>query len=430
MSDFSGIDYVNSFSHSGSPVKDLSRTASLLSELGDPQDDLRFIHIAGTNGKGSIAQMLNESCIDAGLKTGLFTSPFIFRYNDRIRINNADIPGDKLDRLALTIRDAVEKSDYKSSFSQFEITMAIGLLYFAEESCDIVILEAGLGGLLDCTNIIKEPLACVIGSVSYDHTQILGETLSEIATQKAGIIKKGCPCILSSGNEKEVNIVFRERCEKMGSELIIPDSGYEIISCDVTGSEFLYRGINYHTAMQGEHMVRNATAVIECMSRIGEKLGVTSENVKNAIARTQVPARVQVINREPLLILDGAHNPDGMKALAQTVRASGKKRCRAVIGMCRDKNMTAALMEITGCVDEFYTCDGFTDRAQEAGELAQIIKNLGARAQVCRMSALDTACELMETDPEALTLICGSLYLCSQVLSEISSKRYDFCVTI
>ncbi len=431
MSGFSGIDYVNSFSHSGKAVKDLSRISCLLSGLGDPQEKLRFIHIAGTNGKGSIAQMLDKICINAGLKTGLFTSPYILRYNDRIKVNDTEIPDCVLDELAMTVRDIAQRSEYKDSFSQFEITMAIALLYFVRTGCEIVILEAGLGGLLDCTNIIKSPLACVIGSVSYDHTQILGETLTEIAAQKAGIVKQGCPCILSSGNEKEVNDVFIERCEKMNAKLIIPDSGIKIISSNVSGSGFIYKGKEYRTAMQGEHMVRNAAAAIECMLCVGKELKVSEENIRNGLERAQVPARVQVLNLKPLLILDGSHNPDGMKALAQTIRASGAASCQAVIGMCRDKNMSDALRELTGCVDMFYACDGFSERAEGADELAKLIKSLGAGAQVCRQSALKTACRLMKERPKALTVICGSLYLCSQVLNEMSvNNEYDFCVTI
>ncbi len=414
----SGLSYINSFSHSGKAVKDLSRARALMSALGDPQNALRFIHIAGTNGKGSISQMLSEICIDAGLRTGLFTSPYIFRYNDRIKINGKEIPDDELDRLAEHVKAAISSLPCKDELSQFEITMAVAFLYFKEKQCDIVILEAGLGGLLDCTNIIENPLACVIGSVSFDHTQILGETLTEIACQKAGIIKKGRPCILSAGAAAEVIRVFREKADKENSPLIIPNGKLEVLNSSLFGSDIIYNNEQYHIAMQGEHMVRNALSVIECMAAIGRKPGIGTENVKNGLAKACVPARVQVLSEKPLFIIDGAHNEDSMRALAKTVKAAGKRPVNAVIGMCRDKNMRSAVKELTGVVDRFYTCDGFDDRAENAASLAEIIKELGGDAEACDLPALEKARKLMEQMPDSLTLICGSLYLCSKALTD------------
>ena len=419
--------YIDSLSHSGKPVKDLKRISSLLHELGDPQDRLRFIHIAGTNGKGSIAQMLNEICLDAGIKTGLFTSPYIFRFNDRIRINNSDITDYDLAVYSETVKKAAERSVYKNEFSQFEITMALAFLFFLEKGCDIVILEAGIGGLLDCTNVIKTPLACVIGSVSFDHTQILGETLEEIALQKAGIIKNAIPCILSHGSGMVVERIFKQMAESKNAELIIPENDITVISNDISGSEFIYKDVRYAISMQGRHMIRNAAAVIEACYAIKKESGITDENIRNGLKKASVPARVQVLSKKPLLILDGAHNPDGMSALSETISACSKKPCIAVIGMCKDKNIRSALKELIGSVDEFYTCDGFSVRAEDKQALADTITSLGAKATVCKRSVYDTAKTLMEKHPDGITLICGSLYLCSDVLNSID--MYDFSVT-
>ncbi|MBR1423527.1 MAG: bifunctional folylpolyglutamate synthase/dihydrofolate synthase [Ruminococcus sp.] len=415
-----GQGYINSFSHSGKPVKDLSRARALMSALGDPQDELKIIHIAGTNGKGSISQMLSEICQDAGLKTGSFTSPYIFRYNDRIKVNGEDIPDDALDRLAERVRNAVEASPYKAEFSQFEITMAVAFLYFQETDCDIVILEAGLGGLLDCTNIVKRPLACVIGSVSFDHTQVLGETLSEIAYQKAGIIKSGTPCILSAGAADEVVKIFNDKAAAEKSDLIIPNGALSVISADIRGSDFIYRSQRYHISMQGEHMIRNALSAIECMSTIGDKLGITVDNMKRGLSKAVVPARVQVLSEHPLLIVDGAHNEDSMRALAKAVKASGVTPVNVIAGMCKDKNMRSALKELAKAADKFYTCDGFDPRAESAKALAELITELDVPAEPCDMNALDKAHQLMKQQPNSLTLICGSLYLCSQILNDIA----------
>ncbi len=420
--------YIDSLSHSGKPVNDLRRIASLLNMLGNPQDKLCFIHIAGTNGKGSIAQMLNEICIDAGLKTGLFTSPFIFRFNDRIKINNADISDIELAKYADIVRNAAEKTEYKGEYSQFEITMAIAFLHYLEKKCDVVILEAGIGGLLDCTNIIKAPLACVIGSVSYDHTQILGDTLESIASQKAGIIKEGSPCILSSGNEETVEKIFAYTAEQKNTKLIIPSNVSSVLKKDISGSEFIYKANKYRISMQGEHMIRNACAVIEASYTIKDRLGLTDENIRNGLEKACVPARVQVLSKQPLVILDGAHNPDGMSALASTIRACGKSPCKAVIGMCRDKNIESALKNLIDVVDCFYTCDGFSERAENKVKLAETLRNLGADAKPCEKSISDTVNELVRGETDSLILICGSLYLCSEILTK--SYMYDFSVTI
>ena len=420
--------YINSLSHSGKPVKDLKRIASLLHDLGDPQDRLRFIHIAGTNGKGSIAQMLNEICIDAGLRTGLFTSPYIFRFNDRIRIDNTDISDSDLAKYADTVKKAAESSPYVNEFSQFEITMSIAFLYYLDKDCDIVVLEAGIGGLLDCTNIIKSPLACVIGSVSFDHTQILGDTIEEIASQKAGIIKEGSPCILSSGSGTSVERIFSETAKKVNSPLTIPDESFKTVKNGISGSEFLYKGQEYRVSMQGKHMIRNACAVIEVCNAVKDKLGLSEENIRNGLKKAVVPARVQVLSEKPLLLLDGAHNPDGMAALAETIQSCGKRPCKAVIGMCRDKNIISALEKLTGTVDEFFTCDGFSDRAESREKLAEVLCSLGAKASPCRDGIYETVKELMHSNSEGITLICGSLYLCSEILTK--NYIYDFSVTI
>ena len=240
--DIDELEFINSFSHSGKPVKDLSRIKALLSDLGDPQDSLKFVHIAGTNGKGSMAQMFSEVFQCAGLKTGLFTSPYIISYTDRIKINGIDIPKPALAKMAKRVKAVTDMHCDRENFSQFEITTAIAFLYFAEENCDIVVLETGLGGLLDSTNVIKTPVLTVIGSVDFDHTAILGDTLEKIAYQKAGIIKPHCPCVLSAGNDMKVIRTVREQAVKNLSQLVIPDiNQLKLISCDVFGSKFEFK---------------------------------------------------------------------------------------------------------------------------------------------------------------------------------------------
>ena len=414
-SERSGMDFINGFSHSGKPVKDLGRIRRLLGALGDPQDKLDFVHIAGTNGKGSVAEMFNRIFISAGLKTGCFTSPFILRYNDRIRIDGCDIPDGELAQIAEKVRAAVIKLPEKDEFSQFEITQAIAFLYFVKHAVDIVVLETGLGGLLDCTNVISSPLLTVITTIDLDHTAILGGTVAQIAAQKAGIIKPGVPCVLSADNPSDAVAVVRNAAQANGSELIIPDiSGVRITSADCLGSHFEYRGHSYTLSMGGAHQVKNALSVIEGCRLLADKLGLSQLNIEYGIEKAVLPARVEVLCKKPLTILDGAHNPDGLSALAK-VLAECKQRCYAIIGMCADKNIDNAVQKLIPFVEQFYTVDGFSDRALGRSELADRINSLGGKAQPCGLPINVQIKALQKTHPNDLILICGSLYLAAEV---------------
>ena len=417
-SEKSGIDFINTFSHSGKPVKDLSRIKRLLGTLGDPQDSLRFVHIAGTNGKGSAAEMFNRVFIEAGLKTGCFTSPYIVRYNDRIRINGCDIPDSELSQLAQRVKTALETFPESKELSQFEITQAIAFLYFAQQKCDIVVLETGLGGLLDCTNVIAAPLLTVIMTVDLDHTAILGNTVAEIAAQKAGIIKPGVPCVLSAYNSQEAVNVVSDTARQKHSRLVIPDtSRLSIKRCGLDGSEFVYCGKSYSLSMGGLHQITNALSVIEGCELLKEQLGLNGEAITSGITKAVLPARVEILCTDPLTVLDGAHNPDGIGALARVISGCGKK-CRAIIGMCRDKNIDGAVHKLIPLVEEFYTVDGFSDRAIGAKELAIKLITLGGSAHPCELPLNEQIKALQTAFPDEMILVCGSLYLAAQVKAE------------
>lgn len=422
-SNASGIEFINSFTHSGKPVKDLGRIKRLLDSLGRPQDSLNFVHIAGTNGKGSACEMFSRVFIRAGLKTGCFTSPFILRYNDRIRIGGQDIPDSELCALADKVRTVVEVSPDKDSFSQFEITQAIAFLYFAQQKCDIVVLETGLGGLLDCTNVITNPLLTVITTIDLDHTAILGDTVAQIAAQKAGIIKPHVPCVLSANNPTDAVRVVSEAAAEKNSELIIPDiNSASITSLDCFGSQFDYKGNSYTLSMGGKHQIINALSVIEGCGSLKDKLPLDDSMIAQGISEAVLPARVEVLCKKPLTILDGAHNPDGLRALASVLKDC-KTPCRAIIGMCRDKNIDGAVSKLIPYVNEFFTVDGFSDRAIDKGELAKKIASLGGKAKVCKMQLAQQVRALQKAYPNGITLICGSLYLAAHLKSEIKKAE-------
>lgn len=412
-------EYLERFSRLGKRVAGLERARALMKALGSPQDSLRFIHVTGTNGKGSICEMLSGAFTAAGYRTGLFTSPYITEYNDRIRINGTNISDGELHSLLPRIRAAAEESGYGRDFSQFEITMAAGLIYFKKCGCDIVILEAGLGGLLDCTNIIKDNVCSVIGSIGLDHTAILGDTVEQIAFQKAGIIKEGCPCILSPCNDESAVKVFKRQAKEKNALLLIPDMR-EIKITD-TGFEYLaknrYRG-HYSPAMAGEHQVRNAAAVISACIVAGTAAGkgfdLPPEAVKAGIESARLHGRAEIISRRPLIISDGGHNPDAAKALRQVMSGFYKKgeRFTAVIGMSEDKNIKEYIRTVMPYIERFIPVDDFSDRAKNAKELSEIIKSCGGEVMPV-MQTENAVSALFSSDSAGL--ICGSLYLVSAV---------------
>lgn len=399
----------------GKKVENLSRIEGLMNSLDNPQNKLKFIHIAGTNGKGSTAEMFSRILIAHNMSVGTFTSPFILVYNDRIRINLQNIGNDDLNRLKKIVMDKVEISPEKDNFSQFEITMAIALLYFAEQKCDIVVFETGLGGLLDCTNII-EPMLSVITTVDFDHMDILGRTIEEIAYQKAGIIKDNVPCVIGPSIKGKALEVIVKTAEGCGSKLVQPNINDIAVSESKIGhTDFVYKNCKYVCGMYGRHQLENAVTVIEGINLLNKfyDIGVNDEEVAEGIKNAVVMGRVQIINKEPLIIVDGSHNPEGMKALGDVLKSIDKKDkpIKAVIGMCSDKNISNAVINIIPYVSDFITVDGFSPRAEEKQVLADIINGLGGNAGASEKNVRDTINEFIKSKKDGIYLICGSLFL-------------------
>ncbi|MFT3951118.1 MAG: folylpolyglutamate synthase/dihydrofolate synthase family protein [Oscillospiraceae bacterium] len=421
QSNFShALNFVNSFSKSGKPVRDLSRIAALLERLGNPHKALRFIHIAGTNGKGSCAQMFAEIYTGASFRTGLSTSPYMIEYADRIRVDGANIPPAALERHAWTVEAALEADPARGDYSQFEITMAIGLLHFLQRNCELVVFEAGLGGLMDSTNVIPPPLLTVITSVSLDHTAILGNTLSEIAAQKAGILKPGSPCVLSAGNPADAVNVIAARAEQVGAKLLVPnEKALTIDRIDLFGTMFSYRGRRYRTRMTGLHQITNALTVIEgaaLLSQMHRDLAVSGEQICAGIAKAAVCARTEVLSRDPLVILDGGHNEGGFAALAAVLQTLGGAPVTVFVGMLSDKNAAQALAKLVPLASEFICTDGFYPNAAPKETLCALIASLGGTARCCGEleSELEQAITAGKGGGRAF-VICGSLYLCAAV---------------
>lgn len=412
------MGFINSFTKAGNPVKDLSRISGLLDILGNPQDKLKCIHIAGTNGKGSVAQMCTEILIASGYKTATYTSPYIIEYRDRIRINNEFIPKDRLCEYAYRLYCVLSGDEKKDSYSQFEISTAIAFMYFSDEKVDVVVLETGIGGLLDSTNVINKCLVSIIVSVAFDHMAVLGDTLTEIATQKAGIIKKDCPCVLSCCNKSETISVVRKKAEEMNSSLVIPEKNdIQLLSEKLVGSEFRYKGNRYHTAMAGKHQVRNAVTVIEAMDFL-KKQGyeISDRSIRIGLSTAKVCARTEIINTDPLIILDGCHNPDGMKALSELLSGIENKNIYAVVGMLKNKNIKESIKQIVPYINQFYCLGSFYNNSESSDDLAKLINSLGKSAEPL-YNLSDTISIISKLKKDDVLIVCGSLYLVSELRS-------------
>ncbi len=416
---FNVQEFINSFSHSGKKVTNLSRISKLLERLDNPHKEQRFVHIAGTNGKGSTLEYMSQVLIDAGYKTGQFTSPFIEQYNDRIRVNGKDIPDEILERLCLRVKEKLSDK----CFSQFEITFSIALLYFLEEHCDIIFLETGIGGLLDATNIIKNPIASVITSVSLDHTQLLGNTVEKIVLQKAGIIKRKCSVVMAYDNEESSFGIVSNIADRMESLMIIPKkSECIIIEENISGSEFVYKGERYRVNMCGRHQISNAVTAIEtCRLMVKNGFEITSDNIKNGLKNAKVKLRIEKLCDEPVVIADGGHNISGVDSLIDMI-GNEHKNIIGIVGMVSGKSVDYAAKKLSDILDIAICADGYIENNIPAEELKNYFScpcQTGNYSQ-----ALETAVEIAQKS-DSIILICGSLYLASAVRREFFEKYYE-----
>lgn len=408
--------FVDSFTHSGAPVETLDRTAALLSSIGSPQEKLRFIHIAGTNGKGSVSEYCSRVLTACGYRTGTLTSPYIRHYRDRIRLNLEDIPKDAFCRICETVAGAVADFPY----SQFEITMAISFLYFAQEQADIVVLETGIGGSVDSTNIIALPLVSVITAVSMDHMVLLGNTIQEIAAQKAGILKTGSEAVFSADSKPEALRILKETAETKQCPYHIPAmSDCQVARCDLTGSQFTYQGADYTLSMGGRHQISNALTVLETLKVLRTKgFVLPEETVQRALAETSVPARIQILQREPLVILDGGHNADGVGALVRAISESGIDSWIGICGMMAGKDRDAAAFQLALVLSRVLCVDGFAEGAVSADELTASFVRQHAMAQPTELGKALTYALKWAKGSHGAVVICGSLYLANHYLKE------------
>ena len=411
------LSYIHSICWKGSKLG-LDRTRELLGKLNDPQKELKFIHIAGTNGKGSTAAMLSSILEEAGYRVGLYTSPFINRFNERMQVNHQPIPDEELAALTEYVRPYADAM--ADSPTEFELITALAMVWFARQKCDIVVLEVGMGGELDSTNIIDVPEAAVIAAMGLDHVKELGPTMADIARAKAGIIKEGGR-VVSYGGNPEADEVIAAVCRARNASLCQPDFS-AIVPGDFSleGQTFSYKGWRgLRIPLVGAYQMNNAAVVLETVEVLRQWGWIISdEAVRQGLADTRWPARFEVLRRDPVFIVDGGHNPHGIRATAESLsRLFPGRKITFVTGVMADKDVEHILGLIVPLADQFFTVRPDNPRAMDAGELAARIEAMGAKATACASVRDGVDRAIQAEGPHGVACALGSLYMSGEVRS-------------
>lgn len=403
----------------------LENSFKLLELLGNPQDKLKFVHVAGTNGKGSVCSFISNTLKEQGYKVGLYTSPYLEDFTERIRLNGENIPKEDVARIVTLMKDKIEIM-VQEGFAyptEFEIETAMAFYYYYEQKSDYVVLEVGLGGRFDATNVIKTPLASVIVSLSLDHIGILGDTLGKIAYEKAGIIKEDGITVVYK-QEKEAEDVIKEVCkgknnkyvEANFNDMVIKksDINSQIFDCIILGEKFK----NMEISLIGEHQVNNAILALTVIKVLKDirKVEISEDSIRKGLLETKWPGRIEKIKDNPTFIIDGAHNEDGAKSLSKALEKHFKdKKMTLLIGMLKDKDIDSVLEILMDKFDKVITTTPNSDRAISCEELKEKIeKYVEDVTAICDID--DAVKYVLENAKEDEVIIsAGSLYMIGTV---------------
>ncbi len=395
------IEYIHSIPKFRRPLGN-ANLSRLLGALGNPQKKLKFIHIAGTNGKGSVAAMTAEILKRSGYRTGLFTSPYIEVFNERIRINGEYIPDEVLAEYATRVKTVMEEAD--APVSEFAFVTAAAFLYFYERGCDFTALEVGMGGRLDATNVIEKSLVSVICKIGLDHTQYLGNTIEEITREKCGIIKKG-GAVVSYPNEETANIIKLAASEN-GAELVFAGK------TEKTKDGFLYNGKKYPLALRGTYQPQNAAVTLETIGMLRKRgVDIPDRAVYEGLSEVRWAARFEYIAEN--IIIDGAHNIDGVRALKDSL-LSLDRGVTLVIAMMEDKDYESCIREILPAAKRVLATQLDTPRCLEAEKICQIARGMKVPCSV-NTNPADAVREAVAVSGGDIVCVCGSLYLAGEV---------------
>lgn len=409
------LTYIHSVCWKGS-IPGLGRTQELLQKMGNPQNQLQFVHIAGTNGKGSTAAMTASILRKAGYRTGLYTSPYIFRFHERMQVDGQCISDDELAEITEFVKPLAESMEDHPT--EFELVTCIAMEYFKRHHCDVVSLEVGMGGELDSTNVIQSPLVAVLTNIGLDHTEFLGDTLEKICETKSKIIKPGTIAV-TYREKPSVEAVIEARCREVGAQWMPADfDAIHLISASLEGQIFDWGPYEkLHLPLLGQHQLYNAAVVLTIVNALREKgLVISDEAVRTGIASVSWPGRFELVARNPLFIVDGGHNPQCIEALVHNVRDYLNGRTLTVLtGVLADKDysdMYADMAQYAAC---FVTVTPPNPRALEAKDLAAYLSRYGKPVQAAETVEAGVALAKELAGPEGVVLAYGSLYMVGDI---------------
>jgi len=416
MDAVSAIEYIEKYTWSSTKLG-LDRTIELLDKMGNPQDKLKFVHVAGTNGKGSTCAMLSSILEKSGYTVGLYTSPYILKFNERMQVNGNEISDEKLAQITSEVIPLAESMEDHPS--QFELVTAIAMQYFLDSKCDIVVLEVGLGGELDSTNVIKNPECSVICNMGLEHTEYLGNTLSEIAKAKAGIIKKSRPVVCYKSDDEALN-VFEEFAKRLECSMKVADfSSIELLSNSLEGQFFNYKSYNnLRISLLGMHQLRNAAVVLETVDVLKNAgWNISDNSVREGLDRAKWAARFEILSSKPAVVVDGAHNPQCAEALSEAMKSYlPGKNSTFLMGVLKDKDYNAIIDYLVPYAKSFVCVTPDSPRAMTAEELAQLLKAKGETAVACDSISQGADIAMKSGNP---VVACGSLYMAGIARKEL-----------
>ena len=394
----------------------LTRTIELLDLLGNPQDSLRFIHVAGTNGKGSTCAMLASILQASGYRTGLYTSPYVNRFNERIAINGSPISDNDLVDLFAALRPIADKMPDQPS--EFELITCAAMLYFKMQKCDIVVLEVGMGGEFDSTNVIHTPILSVITAMGFDHMKYLGNTMKEIASAKAGIIKPNGVTVIYGGNA-EADEVFHATCNEKHNRLVVTDHSQLVdYSHTLHGHDFSF-GPFLHVKLPliGSHQIKNAAVVLTAVKEMKHAgLVIPDAAVYSGMAAVKWPARMELLSEAPVFLLDGGHNPHGFRAAVDTMRELfPRRKIICMMGVMADKDHSEMIQILMPKVKFFVCVCPNSPRSMDSEALAGEIRNLGGKAVSAGTVQNGVQSILKHAKEKDVLLAIGSLYMAGDI---------------
>lgn len=413
------LSYIHAVTWKGSRPG-LERITELCERLGHPEDSLKFIHVAGTNGKGSTCRMLASILEKAGYRVGLFTSPYIERFNERIMLNGYDIANDDLAQATAAVRIHADRME--DSPTEFELITAIALVYFKQMQCDYVVLECGLGGRLDSTNVIHTPILSVITGIDLDHTAILGDTIEKIAAEKAGIIKNGIPVLFGEGSE-EAAVVIRRIAEERKSAYRQTDfSRITNVASDLSGTSFQFNGKPVKIALHGLYQTRNTATVLTAVEMLRESgVQIDEKAVTEGLACAYWPARFETIAEEPLVIYDGAHNPQGISGAVENIHhyltpMTEDGKIILLMGVMADKDHEKMISMLAPLTKAVFSVTPANERSLNAVRVGEEFAAFDVRAEAFETLQDGVYAAMEFAKKEKRPLVClGSLYMYADV---------------